>query len=142
VTAAACFAFPALFGYHPVESAVTALAIHREHFTLRRSYPLWLFFDLVDLALFLGVPVVLFRSLGSESLVRSLSWGALRTPQTPSAVALFRWTAAAGVLLFVASGLVRGEMGRLMIPLMPVLLAACGWRHRRGREGEPSPSTR
>ena len=63
VTAAvtlACFFLPALFGHHPIDSARTALTIHREQFTAHRSYPQWLFFDLLDLTLFLGVPVVLF----------------------------------------------------------------------------------
>jgi len=103
--AVACFFLPVLVGHHPLDSARTALAIHREQFTARRSYPLWLFFDLVDLAVFLGVPVVLFGMWGS------------RTP--------FRLAAAGGVLALVASGLIRGEMGRILIPLMPVLLVAC-----------------
>ena len=54
-----CFMAPALLGHHPLASARAALAIHREQFTAHRSYPLWLVFDLLDLALFLGVPIVL-----------------------------------------------------------------------------------
>jgi hypothetical protein len=99
-----CFMAPAVLGHHPLASARAALAIHREQFTAHRSYPRWLVFDLVDLALFLGVPVVLFG---------------LSRPRTP-----FRLAAAAGVLLLVASGLIRGEMGRILLPLMPVLLVA------------------
>ena len=121
--AVACFFLPALFGHHPLDSARTALAIHREQFTARRRYPLWLFFNLVDLAVFLGVPVVLFG---------------LRGPRSP-----FRLTAAAGIVLLVASGLIRGEMGRILVPLMPVLLVACVvWPPRTGAAGqEPSTST-
>jgi hypothetical protein len=117
--AVACFLLPALLGHHPLASAATALAIHREQFTARRSYALWLLFNLVDLAVFLGVPVVLFGS-----------WG----PRTP-----FRLAAAGGVLALVASGLIRGEMGRILVPLMPVLLVACVvWPPRVAAEGEPS----
>jgi hypothetical protein len=121
--AVACFLLPALLGHHPLGSAATALAIHREQFTARRSYALWLLFNLVDLAVFLGVPVVAFGS-----------WG----PRTP-----FRLAAAAGVLALVASGLIRGEMGRILVPLMPVLLVAgVVWPpSATAPEGEPSAAT-
>ena len=125
--AVACFLLPAAFGHHPLASARTALAIHREQFTARRSYRLWLLFDVVDLVLFLGVPVVLF-GLGRPRA------GGLRA---------FRRAAAGGVLLLGASGLVRGEMGRILIPLMPVLLVACVVsRPAAGSpDGQPSAST-
>jgi len=118
-----CFMAPALLGHHPLASARAALAIHREQFTAHRSYPLWLVFDLLDLALFLGVPVVLFGLL---------------LPRTS-----FRLAAGGGVLLLVASGLIRGEMGRILVPLMPVLLVASVVSPPRADapEGEPSPST-
>jgi hypothetical protein len=118
-----CFLAPVLLGHHPLASAGAALAIHREQFTAHRSYPLWLVFDLLDLTLFLGVPVVLF----SVSL-----------PRTP-----FRLAAAGGVLLLVASGLIRGEMGRILVPLMPVLLVAgvVSAPSADAPEGEPSAST-
>jgi len=45
--------------------------------------------------------------------------------------------------LLVASGLIRGEMGRILVPLMPVLLVASVVSPPRADapEGEPSPST-
>jgi hypothetical protein len=118
--AVACFFLPALYGHHPIAAARTALAIHREQFTAHRSYPRWLFSDLLDLALFLGVPVVVFG---------------LWLPRTA-----FRLAALAGVLLLVASGLIRGEMGRILVPLMPVLLVACVVAKPRpgAPQGEPS----
>ena len=121
--ALACFMAPVLLGHHPLASARAALAIHREQFTAHRSYPLWLVFDLIDLALFLGVPIVLFG---------------LSLPRAP-----FRLAAAGGVLLLVASGLIRGEMGRILVPLMPVLLVACvvSPPGRDAPEGEPSART-
>jgi len=117
------FLFPVLFGHDPLASARAALAIHREQFTAHRSYPLWLVFDLVDLTLFLGVPVLLFG---------------LSRPRTP-----FRIAAAGGVILLVASGLIRGEMGRILLPLMPVLLVACvvSPPGLDAPEGEPSAFT-
>ena len=59
-------------------------------------------------------------------------------PRTP-----FRLAAAGGVVLLVASGLIRGEMGRILVPLMPVLLVACVVSPPRpgAPEGEPSPRT-
>jgi hypothetical protein len=120
--AVACFLLPALLGHHPLASAATALAIHREQFTARRSYALWLLFNLVDVAVFLGVPVVLFGA-----------WG----PRTP-----FRLAAGGGVLALVATGLIRGEMGRILVPMMPVLLVACVvWPPRERDDGEPSAPT-
>jgi len=118
-----CFIAPVLLGHHPLASARAALAIHREQFTAHRSYPLWLVFDLLDLALFLGVPIFLFG---------------LSLPWTP-----FRIAAAGGVLLLVASGLIRGEMGRILVPLMPVLLVASvvSAPSADAPEGEPSPSS-
>ena len=117
------FFLPVLAGHDPLASARAALAIHREQFTAHRSYRLWLVFDLLDLALFLGVPVVLFSFM---------------LPPTP-----FRLAAAGGVLLLVASGLIRGEMGRILVPLMPVLLAACVVSGPRARApaGEPSAAS-
>jgi hypothetical protein len=127
-----CFMLPTLLGHHPLASARTALALHREVFTARRSYPLWLAFDLLDLALFLGVPVVLF----GFSLPRAPAAGEERARP-------FRLVASGSVLLLVASGLIRGEMGRILVPLMPVLLVACVVSAPRpgASDGEPSAST-
>jgi hypothetical protein len=118
-----CFLAPAVLGHHPLASARAALAIHRDQFTVHRSYARWLVSDLLDLALFLGVPTVLF---------------ALMLPRTP-----FRLAATGGVLLLVASGLIRGEMGRILVPLMPVLLVASvvSPPSADAPEGEPSLST-
>jgi len=124
-TAALCFVAPLVTGYQPMASAVTALDIHREQFTALRSYALWLCFNLVDLVLFLGVPVVLF-GLSMTRVPRS-----------------FRLAAACGVLLLDASGVVRGEMGRILVPLMPVLLTAAvvAPPSADATDGEPSLST-
>jgi hypothetical protein len=113
-TAVVVLWLPAIFGYRPLVSASTALAIHREQFTARRGYALWLAFNPLDVALFLGPPVA---AVGLWRLAR-----AARQPRQPAS--RFRLAAAAGLLLLVSSGAVRGEMGRILIPLMPVLLVA------------------
>jgi len=111
------FLLPAAFGHHPLVSARTALAIHRDAYTLPRSYPLWLFFNLLDLALFVGVPLALLLALRS---VRSGSkvWSGGKY----AAGDLLRLAVAAGLALLLFSGQTRGEVGRIWIPLMPAML--------------------
>jgi hypothetical protein len=82
-------------------------------YTAPRSYALWLLFDPLDLALFLGLPVALTLVLRA----------ALPGEGGPVATR-FRLTLLAGVALLVLSGVTRGEVGRLWIPLMPALLAS------------------
>jgi hypothetical protein len=103
----------ALLGHHPVRSALAALAVHRELYTEPRSYVLWLVFNPLDLALFLGFPV-------SAALVArtARSW----PPTTPAARQ--RLATLAGLTLLLLSGATRGEVGRIWIPIMPFLLVA------------------
>jgi hypothetical protein len=126
-TTAALWLLPALAGHHPWASLRTALAIHRHEYTLPRSYPLWLAFNLVDLAMFLGVPVAL-----------ALSWRATRAvvrgPDEPAD--RFALAAVTGVALLLFSGQTRGEVGRLWLPLMPTLLVAALVRRGGPSRGE------
>jgi hypothetical protein len=105
---------PALLGHHPLRALATALQIHREVYTAPRDYLLWLLFDPLDLALFLGVPVALALPLRAAAGVRRPATTASR----------FRLALLAGLFVLVGSGVTRGEVGRLWIPLMPALLAA------------------
>jgi hypothetical protein len=114
---------PAALGHQPFASLTTALAIHRDEYTLPRSYPLWLVFNVVDLALFLGAPV-------------AVAWG-LRTaramvhqPRAP--VDRMRLATALGLAAILLSGQTRGEVGRIWLPLMPTLLVAAFARPTRG----------
>jgi hypothetical protein len=123
---------PLAIGHDPLASARAALAVHAAEFTAQRSYTLWLVFGPLDLALFLGVPVALAFAahLAGAFGPRGLpSW----TPPTRWALA----TMAVLALLF-ASGLVRGEVGRLFVPLMPLGLLAGALR----LEEEPGPDSR
>jgi len=103
-----------LFGYDPMASARQALEIHREDYTAPRSYALWLVFNPLDLAVFLGAPVA---ALGLMRLA-SLRAGKVGPGER------FGVTLGAGLLALIASGATRGEVGRIWIPLMPLLLAA------------------
>jgi hypothetical protein len=115
-TGAALTAATALLGHDPLASARTALAIHREVYTAPRSYPLWLLFNPLDLAIFLGPPLtgLALRRLGR----------AARRPWSPPPFAGSRFllTIGAGVLVLVLSGITRGEVGRLWLPLTPLIL--------------------
>ena len=103
-----------LLGHDPIASARAALAIHREAYTAPRSYALWLAFNPLDLAVFLGAPLA---ALGLMRLA-SVRKAALGPGQR------FGLTLAATLGALIASGVTRGEVGRIWIPLMPLLLVA------------------
>lgn len=111
VAALAWLVLTVALGHDPVAAARTALAFHRETYTAPRSYALWLVFNPIDLALFLGAPVVV---VGLLRLRRSLADPALR----------FRAAWLLLVAAFLVSGTVRGELGRIGVPLMALGLPA------------------
>lgn len=113
------FGLPALLGHQPLRALLTALSIHRELYTAPRSYTLWLLFNPLDLAIFLGVPVALG---GLFALVRSARRRGSRAGVGP--LDRFRWAVFAGLTVLLLLGVTRGEVGRLWIPLMPLLLVA------------------
>jgi hypothetical protein len=116
---ASSFAAPALVGHHPIASAREALRIHREFFTEPRDYAAWLVFDPLDLAVFIGLPVAVSLVFAAvRSARRVLARARLRPDEA------FRLAALAGLLALLVSGQTRGEVGRIWIPLMPVLLVA------------------
>jgi hypothetical protein len=112
------------WGHEPIAAARAALAIHREAFTAPRSYVTWLLFNPIDLALFLGAPVAVV------GIVRLARRGGERLDRLRAALA-------AGLALLFLSGTLRGEIGRIAIPLMPVLLLAAV-----GRSGPDDASAR
>lgn len=121
-TAALLTAATTLLGHDPIASARAALAIHREVYTAPRSYALWLAFNPLDFGLFLGAPVA---ALGFVRLA-SLRSGPLDPGRR------FGLTLAAGFVALVASGATRGEVGRIWIPIMPLLLVAIVARAHEG----------
>jgi hypothetical protein len=122
---AAVWLLPAVLGHRPLASLATALAIHRDEYTRPRGYLLWLLFNPVDFALFLGVPV-------------AVAWAA-RTARAAGtsprdAAGRMRLATAAGLAVLLLSGQTRGEVGRIWLPLMPLLLVAA-----LARPGGPTP---
>jgi hypothetical protein len=118
-----CLAFTAALGHEPVAAARAALAFHREAYTAPRSYALWLLFNPLDLALFLGAP------LSALGLVR------LAGRPTDDA-GRYRVAVACGVAILLLTGSVRGELGRIGVPLMALLApAALGGRALAARDG-------
>lgn len=130
---AAVFAAPALVGHHPIASAAEALRIHREFFTQPRDYLLWLAFDPLDLAVFLGVPVAASLVLAAARAARRLVAGAPLQPEEA-----LRLGTLGALLVLLLSGQTRGEVGRIWIPVMPVLLVAA--LARPSADGDRAPS--
>lgn len=115
LTAVVVFASTTLLGHAPLRAALTALEIHREAYTAPRSYALWLLFNPVDLFVFLGPPLAVLFAVAIATNARA-------GEASPAG----RWTqaTAAGLALLLLSGTLRGEAGRILIPLMPALLLA------------------
>ena len=131
--AAGVIAATAAFGHEPIAAARKALAIHHEAYTAVRSYALWLLFNPLDLAVFLGVPVaVLALARGTEAARAVLEGRAEAADRFAAVLAL-------GLGLLWLSGITRGEVGRIWIPLMPLLLVAALAR-RGGDQATIGPS--
>jgi hypothetical protein len=110
-TAVLAFASTALLGHAPLRAALVALGIHREAYTTPRSYALWLAFNPVDLFVFFGPPV---------AVLVAFAWAR----RGNGAAQRFSLATGAGLGLLLLSGTLRGEAGRILIPLMPALLLA------------------
>ncbi len=116
VALALAFGAPALVAGSPVRVMVTALANHMV-FNATRSYLLWLVYNPLDLAVFLGVPIALLAAWQTGVRSCRAGNGARLRPGEAFGVA-----AVAFVPALTASGLTRGEVGRMWIPLMPLLM--------------------
>jgi hypothetical protein len=126
-----------LLGHDPLASARAALAIHREVYTAPRSYALWLAFNPLDLALFLGAPIA---ALGLVRLASGPS-GLRRGPLGPRQ--RFGLTLVVALVALIASGTTRGEVGRIWIPLMPLLLVGIlAPSDRTSADADADPSQR
>jgi hypothetical protein len=105
-------------------------------FTQPRRYALWLAFDPLDFAVFVGIPVAVLAVVAVTLSARALLRGQARPLDR------MRVTAGTLFLLLVLSGTTRGEVGRIWIPLMPLALVAAVARARsEGGEGEAGPTT-
>ena len=106
---------PLALGHDPLASARAALALHTTEFTALRSYGTWLVFGPLDFAMFLGVPVAVAFAAHAWQGTR---WATAAPP------ARFALATALVLAALFASGLVRGEVGRLFVPLLPLGLIA------------------
>ncbi|MCH8334099.1 hypothetical protein IIC65_09210, partial [Candidatus Sumerlaeota bacterium] len=93
---------------------------HRVEVTQPRSYSSWIVFNLWDTVVFLGFPLAVFWICKATSSVASIVRRAEFSGA--SAAALSCAAATAGLLLIDLTGTVRGEAGRIWIPIMPFLL--------------------
>jgi hypothetical protein len=126
-----------LAGHRPLVSALVALAIHREQFTARRSYLVWLAFDPLDLFWFLGPPLaVLILGIDVRAIFRAPAARGVPGAAGPSGTDRFRAAAVLSVGALILSGVLRGEAGRILLPIMPLLLVAAVSKERADAEGE------
>jgi hypothetical protein len=119
VAVALTFGVPAALGGHPLGALRTALAIHHEEYTAPRSYTLWLLFDPIDFAALAGAPIV---ALAVAAAVRAAQGRTTGRAARPAGV--FALVALGALAALVLSGAARGEVGRLWIPLMPLVLVS------------------
>ncbi len=125
ITTIALLEFLRAVGFNYLTSAEAALTWHRVQFTMGRTYSLWLGFNLIDFAVFAGTPVIVYALLTTVAGMTERHWWSDKG--TRVAAALF-----ASMLLLDASGTVRGEVGRIWLPLMPMFyLVLIGGRRRR-----------
>lgn len=120
------FIGPTLAGYDHVSAARFALGLHLDHYTAARNWWTWVRFNLVDFSVFVGWTLLAW---GIMSLVtQRISW----RRHGP-------WlTLLAFLAIFDVSGVTRGEIGRLWMPLMPLMYGAIGWATIRARDAAPA----
>jgi hypothetical protein len=126
-------AVPILWGHEPLAALARAVELHWEPVTARRSYATWLGYNLWDFGLFLGPPIVVLAMFRLADLIAWFRRG--RPGEEPPGLRV-QLALLTGLLLFDLSGLVRGEVGRLWIPIMHVYLvgtfAHCGRQRTSG----------
>ena len=119
LSVAIVIAVPIAYGYDLIATTVKALAMSHFGYQVHRSYWVWLRFNLVDYAIFLGVPLV---ALG---LGRAADWLVYRrTDGQTSYQTRLVWIVAGFVAALDLAGESRGEVGRQWMPLMPFAIVA------------------
>jgi hypothetical protein len=115
------------WGISPWQIAHVGLEQHYELVTRYRSYSHWLLYNLVDLALFAGVPVLAILAQTAVS----------PSHNQPTAVKHLALSLLLFILILDVSGTARGEVGRLWLFFMPLLAIVTGiyvathWRQRK-----------
>jgi Dolichyl-phosphate-mannose-protein mannosyltransferase len=100
-----------IYHVNPIEVLSTGSRLAFESTTGNRSYLLWLLWNPIDFAIFLGIPIVVLLILNWQKI--------LRPPRRllPLVVSTF-----VVFLLLDLSGIVRGEVGRLWMYFGPLML--------------------
>ena len=121
--------------FNMIATIAQGLFAHRAEITERfpRPYWRWVGFNLVDFAIFLGLPLAIWTVRCAIGLRRSRDSAAAKLRPL-----LLSWLVT--VLLLDMSGVVRAETGRIWLFLMPPLVLLCAtrlasWDERAGRWG-------
>jgi len=116
----ALFFSTAAIGHEPLGAALDALALHGNRHTWRRPWGESVALDAADTLLFLGPPLVALLA------ARLAGWNRAAAAGLRGLDGAARWGVALVVAfaLFLLSGTVRGEAGRIFVPWMPLLLVA------------------
>lgn len=133
------FFLPTCFGHDSIGALRTATQIHRLKATKPRSYTAWIIFNLWDSMVFLGFPLAVFWVYRAGSSILSIFRGGFAGATGP---ALTCAAATAGVLLIDLAGVVRGEAGRIWLPLMPFLLISALGTESPEAQGEENKGSK
>ncbi len=96
------------------------MQIHRDHYTAPRDRNLWLRFNLLDFSIFVGWPVLAW--VGALSMRRA----ALDTADRARESLQLLVVVGAVILAIDLADLTRAEVGRVWMPLMPMVFAGLG----------------
>ncbi|MGC9396088.1 MAG: ArnT family glycosyltransferase [Anaerolineae bacterium] len=126
-----------IWGIYEVLTGISVWAIFattlETHLNLGRTYWPWIFYNLYDLVAFAGIPAgVLFVVQSVQAWLNVIRGQSRR-------IALPALTVSGVVLALNFSGVVRGEVGRMWLPWMPiVVLAAILWlAEKKNGQGYP-----
>jgi hypothetical protein len=120
LAAGALFFATGLLGHRPLAAALDAVALHGNRHTWGRGWAVSTGLNLADTLLFFGPPLLGLLAVRAGTGHPGGRAGFFTLP------AAARWSAllVAAFALFLLSGTVRGEAGRIFLPWMPLLLAA------------------
>ncbi len=124
---------PMIFGHEPWAAFRHSMSNHHAIIG-RRDYATWLIFNPLDFAVFLGTPISML--FVERAFCAAKQWKVRESnPSDRFALAAF-----GGVLLLTLTGVARGEVGRIWMPLMPISLVAALSPQVSSQAAEPSKS--
>jgi hypothetical protein len=112
-------AYALIYHVNPIEVIATGSRLAFESTTSDRSYGLWLLWNPIDYATFLGLPIVILLLMNWRKIIRP----------TKELLPLIVSTFVTFILLDL-SGIVRGEAGRLWIYFGPLMLLIVGGKEQ------------